>query len=448
MNPLPPSGSDAARPLATLLHLLRRARDAESEHVLGFVMVNETINLLPYRQAALWRGGPLGRIVSLSGLAEVDATAPHVQWLAAVCKVLPAGMPLQRVTAVDLPPVLAADWGEWLPANLLFIRLELPGIHADGALLLARDAAWSDYELTLAAELAHGYAHAQARFAPERSWRDRVALLWQQGKNRRRLLLLLLVLACFPVRLSVLARSEVTPQEAMLMRAPLAGVIDRIEVQPNQPVTAGAPLFSLDSTVLAGQLALASTAQEAAAESFRQQAQLAVTEDKARLEMAGEQARLEQRRIETEYTSRQLARIHVKAPRDGVIVFSDRNDWLGRAVAPGERVMQLADPGRVELTAWLPASEAIHVAPGSKLRLFPNAAPTESYDAVITRVAYRAEVGEDNVLAYRVYARFSAGQPLPRIGQMGTARIYGSWVPLSYYSLRRPLTWLRQWVGW
>lgn len=110
--------------------------------------------------------------------------------------------------------------------------------------------------------------------------------------------------------------------------------------------------------------------------------------------------------------------------------------------------MQLADPGRVELTAWLPASEAIHVAPGSKLRLFPNAAPTESYDAVITRVAYRAEVGEDNVLAYRVYARFSAGQALPRIGQMGTARVYGSWVPLSYYTLRRPLTWLRQWVGW
>ncbi|MBI3144247.1 MAG: secretion protein HylD, partial [Pseudogulbenkiania sp.] len=44
--------SDPARPLASLLQLMRRAREADTEEVLGFTMVNESLRLLPYRQAA------------------------------------------------------------------------------------------------------------------------------------------------------------------------------------------------------------------------------------------------------------------------------------------------------------------------------------------------------------------------------------------------------------
>ena len=137
----------------------------------------------------------------------------------------------------------------------------------------------------------------------------------------------------------------------------------------------------------------------------------------------------------------------MEAPPAGVVVFSDRSDWLGRAVTAGEKVMTLADPARVELTAWLPAGEAIAIEPGSDITLYPNAAPTESYDAEVSRVAYRAEVSEGGQLAYRLQARFKSGEK-PRLGQMGTARVYGDWVPMCYYLLRRPLTAARQWLGW
>lgn len=443
--------SDPARPLATLLQLMRRAREAETEDVLGFTMVNESLRLLPYRQAALWRDGPLGRVMAVSGLPETDPSAPYVQWLAGVFKALAeggAGEAVRSVTAADLPAAVAEDWPSWLPEHALWLKLAPPGEHGAGALLLARDQPWCEYEGTLAAELAHAYAHALARFAPQRPLRDRLGGWLRASKMRRRTLIALFVLACLPVRLTVLARGEVTPQTPLLVRAPLSGVIDRIEVQPNQRVAAGTALFSLDSTTLAGQLAMASKAQEAAQEAFRQSAQLAVTDDKGKLEMAADQAALEEKRIEADFTSRQLARIHVKAARPGVVVFSDRSDWLGRAVATGERVMMLADPGKVELTAFLPASEAIRVEPGMTVRLYPNASPADSYDAVVTRVAYRAEPTEEGILAYRLHARFAAGEALPRIGQMGTARVYGDWVPLVYYALRRPLTWCRQWLGW
>lgn len=443
---------DPARTLATLVQLMRRAREADGEDALGFVMVNESLRLLFYRQAALWREGPLGRVAALSGLAETDPAAPYVQWLASVFKALAApadaaAAPVRAVGATELPPVLAEEWAGWLPAHGLWLRLPPTGGHPGGALLLARDQPWSDYERTLAAELADAYAHAQARFAPQRNWRDRLGGWVRPGKTRRRILLGLLLLACCPVRLTVLARAEVTPQEPFLVRAPLSGVIDRIDVQPNQRVAAGAPLFSLDQTQLAGQYALADKAREAAQEAYRQSAQLAVTDDRGKLEMAMDRAKLDEKAIEADYTGRQLARISVKAAREGVVVFSDRNDWQGRAVSVGEKVMTLADPARVELTAFLPAAEAIRIAPGGTVRLYPNASPTESYDATITRVAYRAEPTEEGILAYRIHARFEQADALPRIGQMGTARVYGDWVPLVYYALRRPLTWARQWLG-
>ncbi|WP_085317904.1 HlyD family efflux transporter periplasmic adaptor subunit [Derxia lacustris] len=471
-----------ARELGTLLLLMRRAREAEAEDALGFVIVNETQRLLPYRQAALWRDGAigaLGRVSALSGLAETDPTAPYVQWLGALFRALPAAAlrgdassaaaagaaaspadaasaasaaaaapPRQlALTAADLPPDLAADWPHWLPAHALWLRLDPPGRFGSGALLLARDEPFSAAELPLATEAAAAFAHAQARFAPQRALRERAGDWLRAGKRRRWALAALLLAACLPVRTTVLARGEVVPLEPFLVRAPLTGVIDRIDVLPNQAVEAGAPLFSLDATALAGQSALAAHARDAAAEAWRQSAQRAVTDDKGKLDMALDRARLDEKTIEADTSARQLGRLRVSAARAGVVVFSDRDDWLGRAVSVGEKVMTLADPAHVELAAWLPASESVHVAPGTRLTLYPNAAPGESYGATVTRVAYRAEPGEDGILAFRLQARFDDGDTPPRIGQVGTARVQGDWAPLAWFALRRPLTTARQWLG-
>ncbi|WP_227106334.1 efflux RND transporter periplasmic adaptor subunit [Chromobacterium rhizoryzae] len=440
--------ADRSRELAGLLQLLHRGRDAVSAEQLGFIIVNESQQLLPYRQSAVWREGLHRHVTALSGLAELDPTAPYMQWLSRLFRHLAesggpeVGQDSRLLEAGDLPAALAEDWSSWLPAHALWLRLG-----EQGAWLLARELPWSDYERKLAEELAHGYGHALLRFAPRRNWRELAGQWLRPGRKQRRLLIAALLLACMPIRLSVLARGEVAPQNPVLLRAPLSGVIDRIQVQPNQRVKAGDPLFDLDATLLAGQFAMAARERDAAQESFRASAQLAVTDDKGKLAMAQDRAKLEEKSIAAEYTGLELQRLHVTAPSAGVVVFSDRNDWQGKAVTVGEKVMTLADPAHVELAAWLPAAEAIDVAPGGKITLYPNASPTESYDAEILRVAYKAEAVEGGLLAYRLQARFVGGDK-PRLGQMGTARVYGDWVPLIYYALRRPLTAARQWLGW
>ncbi len=440
----------SVQPLLTLLQLGRRARAAADLPVLGFVAVNETLQLVPYRQAALWTQLGLPRVAAVSGLPQPDPGAPYVQWLGNVCRhLVKAGAPALRLGGPDLPPALQEEWKLWLPAHAVWLPLSRDAATApDGALLLARDEPWSDPELALLQELAGVYGHALAAFRPGQRGLDR-AIGWMRSSRGRRRVLLAALLACLiPVRVGVLASAEVVPLEPWLVRAPLDGVIDRFEVQPNQPVKAGQALFSLDTTALRTRHEVARKAVAAAQEEYRQSAQAAVTSDKDRGDMALRLAQLHERQIELDYTSGQLARVQVKAERDGIAVFADVNDWLGKAVAVGERILLVADPAKVELAADLPAADHIEVEPGDVITLYPQGSPLASFDARVISVAYRAQPTSGGYLAYRIKARFLAGQSPPRIGQSGTARVRGPWAPLAYVVLRRPLATLRQWLGW
>jgi multidrug resistance efflux pump len=476
-----------ANDLALLWQLSARARQAHSEQTLGFTIVNETLSLMPYRQAAWWRApahAP-GAVAAVSGVPQSDPGAPYVQWLGELFRALarqrmqnvearePHETPAPRadeaqeragskvrdaaaraqpyaLTAADIPAALAADWAAWWPEHALCVPLVDAAGRAFGAVAFAREHAFSSAEAAMLAELGQVWSHALGAFAPRASLLDRARAILRPGKRRRRALAALAVVTVVPVRLTVLAPAEVTAKDPFVVRAPLDGVIDHVYAQPNQRVVAGTPLFELDSTTLASRYAVANKNFDAAQEEYRQTAQLAVTDDKDRLDMALRKGKLDATAVERDYTARELARVRVTAARAGVAVFADPNDWNGKAVSVGEKVMLLADPEHVELTAYVPVADNVEIEPGATLTLYPKSSPLSTYDARIDTIAYRAEPTPDGVLAYRVKASFDAdaGRHRPALGAMGTARIHGRWVPLVYYLLRRPTTTVRQWLGW
>ena len=73
----------AESPVITLLGLARRVRHADSSAELAFMAVNDSHSLAPYRQAALWFDGQ--GAVALSGVVQVEANVPYVQWLQRAC---------------------------------------------------------------------------------------------------------------------------------------------------------------------------------------------------------------------------------------------------------------------------------------------------------------------------------------------------------------------------
>lgn len=437
--------TDTAAPaLLTLLQLGRRARAAADLPALGFVIVNETLQLAPYRQAALWADLGLPRVAAVSGLPQPDPSAPYVQWLGSVCRHLSKSHATAgRIDAASLPDTLAAEWSQWWPAHAVWLPLQQAG-----ALVLAREQAWTDAEIAIFTELADVYGHALGAFRPRQGGLDRVAGWLRTGRARRYLLIGAVAVSLVPVRVTVLAGAEVVPKEPFLVRAPLDGVIERFDVRPNQPVKTGQPLFSLDTSALRTRYEVARKALDTAQEEYRQSAQAAVTSDKNRAEIALRRGQLQERQVELDFTSDQLQRVQVKAERDGIAVFADASDWLGKAVAVGERILLVADPAQVQLAVDLPAADHLDVQPGDALTLYPQGSPLSSFDARVISVAYRAEPTAAGFLAYRIKADFDAGQPAPRIGQLGTARVRGPWGPLAYVVLRRPLAALRQWLGW
>ncbi|MEO8299895.1 MAG: HlyD family efflux transporter periplasmic adaptor subunit [Burkholderiales bacterium] len=437
-----------SHPLAQLLDLVHQAREARSRDELVFLLVNDTRALLHYRQAVLWTGGA---VRGLSGVVELDRNAPYAQWADRLCRHLAqqAG-PAQPVDRTALPPELADPWADWLPEHALW--LPLPAA-VGGGLLLATDDAWPPAAQALLQEWLHGWAHAWAALQrPARRWwgsapppHSDVPAAAPRWWRRRpvQVALAALVALCLPVRLTVLAPAELVAADALVVRAPLDGVVERFHVQPNQAVKAGELLFSFDQAPISSRLDVARQALATAQVEYRQSAQLSLADARNKGQLAVLQGKIEERRAEAAFLADQFQRSRVTAPRDGVALFDDPSEWEGRPVRTGERILRVVDPHRVEVEAWLPVGDAIPLPAGAPLQMYLAATPLDPVHATLRYMAHDPVQRPDGHYAYRVRATLAAATA-HRIGLQGTARLEAGWVPLGYWVLRRPLAVIRQ----
>jgi hypothetical protein len=142
-----------------------------------------------------------------------------------------------------------------------------------------------------------------------------------------------------------------------------------------------------------------------------------------------------------------LAKVEVKADEAGLVLYTDKSDWIGKPVVVGQRIMELANPQRLEVRIDLPVEDAIVLKEDAPLSLFLNANPYGSVPATVSHASYHAEVLPNNMLAYRVTAQLEQGASELRIGWQGTAKIYGERVALFTYLFRRPISTIRPWIG-
>lgn len=434
--------------LTALLQLERDARHAESAVELGFLIVNDTRKIVPYRQAVLWEYDDAGmlRLVAGSGASEFEPHAPYVVWLQAMLADVPvAGLrEIRTLEAASAPAAHAAGWAEFMAPHGLLVPLVSPRGDLLGGMLLAADQPWEEGRRVLLERLADAYAHAWAALVGERR-----RLNFRAWLTRRRVHILaaLLVVLLFPLRQSVVMPASVAPRNPTVVAAPVEGVIREVHVQPSQAVRQGDPLFSFDDVDIDSRVAVAYKALDVVQADLLKNTQLAYSCDECRARLPVLRAVVEQKDAELRQVLTQKERTTVRAERDGTVVFQDRNDILGKPVSVGERVMLLASPDDSWLEMHLPVDDAMTVETGAIVRFFLNIDPLAAYDATLAQASYEAEKTAQDVIAYRLMADFSADEERPRLGLRGTARLYGSRVPLVYYLMRKPLAWLRQRMG-
>lgn len=434
--------------LTTLLHLEQRALAAVTPAALGFSVVNETLALVAYRQAAFFVTTANGkrRLTTASGLVSVAEDSPYAVWLGRFVQTFPSEPGGHRLNFADASSDFVDGWQEWLPDHLLVAPVAGPDGREAGMVMYAREEAWGEREITLLNRLHQTYGYCLWSMAGHRRGLDKTLASMTRSRLLRWVLPALLVLL-IPVRLTALAPAEVVALDAMAVAAPQDGVLSRIHVQPNALVKTGDALFSLDDAALANRREVAFKALAIARADALSAQQRAFDDLKSKGDLAAAMGRVREKEAELAAVEALLARVTVRAEHDGIAVFTDPNDWLGRPVQTGERVMQLADPSDAGVLVWLPVADALNLEPGAPVRLFLHTQPLSPLAATVVQTSYQSVVSPEGVSAYRLRARFEKGETQPRIGLRGTARVSGEWTMLGYYLLRRPIAAMREWSG-
>ncbi|MBS0337963.1 MAG: HlyD family efflux transporter periplasmic adaptor subunit [Proteobacteria bacterium] len=435
---------------AELLEFQRKLQACKSLRELAFVAVNEGFGVLRFDQAVIWQYDMRSQVSveAVSGLAEVSPEAPYVQWLtrAAVHFVEAPGQPVVATALAELPESLAEDGAEWAPDQLLHCALLSPEGAVLGGLLFARDEPFSEIDRAVAQWM--GAAAGFSLWAWRRDYRP--VRRWLQRTSTTRLLLgvafAAALLSFVPVRLSALAPAEITPVRPYPITAPVEGVVDSIKVQPNQIVAADEPLVVLNDTTTRNKLAVAVKALDIAKADLQRAINKSFSDDASKGELNLLDARVREKVAEVAFLSEMLDRYSISAPQGGLAIFADSEEWRGRPVQPGERIMVIADPSLVEVTVYVPPEDAIQLELGSDVSVFLNVDPLSPLKAKIVQTSYETITMPDNSLAYVVKAQLGPGF-LPRIGLRGTAKVYAEKVSLGYYLMRKPILFLRKSLG-
>ncbi|MFI7838859.1 efflux RND transporter periplasmic adaptor subunit [Pseudomonas asiatica] len=427
-----------------------KAMAAETLNALAFSMANDLYPLLPFHQALVFEQASSGlELLCVSGLARPTEDSPYLVWLRRASRWLAERLvdaqPVWLTQANAAPPEpIAEGWAEWWPTGLWCIPLHGPAGQRLGVLLLLLEEA----PPAVLHQQLDGLVRTWAYCWNALTRRRRISR-WRP--SRRQLLITLLVAAgllLVPVRQTALAPAQIVSLQAQIVSSPIDGVIAQVLVRPNQPVEAGTPLFTLDETTLRSRAEVLGKEVAVADAELLAASQRAFDNPQSKNELTLLQGRAQQRRAELAAVQAQLRRTQVLAPRAGVAVFSDPNDWLGKPVSTGERIMHVADPAQPAVQIQLAVADAIALEPGAEVTLFLTAYPLDPLKGKILETSYQAKPSDDGVVAYRLLASIEQPSEHARLGLHGTAKLYGGRVMLGYYLLRRPLATLRAWSGW
>ena len=453
-TPASPSPNDIdPKVLVGLLQLEGQIRSAQSVKELCFVLANETRRLLTFRQAFLVSVNPARqlacRVEAVSSVAVLDRQAPMIQWIEQVLghlwkeKILEAPCPLNHS---GVPTEWQCDWKRFAFPHVVWCPLIWGNAELLGGIWMARELPWQDGEIQLIRRVAETAAYA---------WQA----LQRTNKKTRRLNLgfqsrwlwvgavALAVALCLPVRLSTLAPVEVVAQAPAVVTAPVEGVIAEIVVQPNTGVRKGEVLLRYDERNFKNQFDVAEKNLAVALMEYRKTSQGAFFDEETGGSLPVQATEVRLKEIEREYAWKTLQQVEVTAPRDGVVIFGDPSDWVGRPVVVGERIMEVADPQQYQLKIDLPVEDAMVLQEGADVDVFLDAHPLRAVSAKVEHASYHAEVLPTHVLAYRVKGQFIDPPADIRIGWQGTAKIYGEQVSVFFYIFRRPLSIVRQTIG-
>lgn len=451
----------------TLVTLHRQARHKNKAADLAFLMVNQTFNLVKYRQCFFWRWDDHSvSVEAASGLINLDTNGPCAIWLRSVLSGFLRGKELQssrsaegkksdetfaQVFPIGPTDCTAADrahWSDWASSHAVALAMGGDDKKIRYGLWLDREEAFTTTEIALLEDIADAYAYILQAFEGRKGGGSGLkGFLFPPRLKFSALLLCAALIMALPVRMSVTAPAEVVARNPLVVSVPFDGILESVAVKPNQVVKKGDVLATMDGT------ALRNKSETVGQELLTADAALARTErealkDPARLsELNVLKAHREAKEADKKYADELLSKINITAGTDGVVIFSDANALRGKPVQAGEQIMLMSDPADSELLIRIPVDGMIALDQKMPVNYFLNVSPLGSQTAEIESIGYQASPDHDGLLTYKVRARFQQTEQHPRLGSTGAAKAYGDETILLFNIFRRPIVTIRRKLG-
>ena len=234
----------------------------------------------------------------------------------------------------------------------------------------------------------------------------------------------------------------VEPATKSFVASPIDGRIRAATVRPGDMVKQDQVLAHLDDEQIRWQLSSALAEYETASKK----------RDSALATRAGGElrlAQLEQERIavQVESLERQLERLELRSPIDGVVV---QGDWFqsdGAPVSRGELLFEIAATDRMRVEVQLSTDDLARIEVGDEATVRVDSAPGIKWTAKLNRIDPRGQVVDSEVV-FNASLDVDNETNLLRPGMQGTSRIAAGSQTIGWLLFHRPMLWVMKKLAW
>lgn len=459
-NTVPPNWEG----IATLLVLQDQVKNLKNLREFGYFTTNETHRMIHFNTSFLWQYYDVVevRLLSQSEVPEVDSQSAVSLWVKKCIKEitkLPNSKKVQTLdfeniaTNPELKTYIEQDifskevmnlWPSALPKYVLWSPFLDEHEDITGGLIFFRSHAFTEQELKMFTWLSRNYQYTWQFLT-----KHKMLFLKRLFKRKKNIIIAsiaALIILLFPVRLSVVADATVSPKDPALINAPIAGTIKSFSVKPGDTVSKDQLLLQLDKKDILNTIQIDERKVSYSQAKLRSANEQGYEKPETRSEIPILEAELNVNQAELDYYKAILNKTDITSPIDGVAIFESKEDWIGQPVQEGENIMMIANPDNVQLKIELPVANLINLNVGDKGKFYVYGQLSET-PVQLTQIGYNAKMTASKILAYQYIADFTDPSSKPLLGSQGTVRLYGHYVPLIYYVLRRPLHAVREFFG-
>ena len=421
--------------LQDLFELEREIREAPNTSALAKVITVRSQAVLGFKDAVFCAGSSAQkmRAQAASNSDLVDPSSPVLTWVEELCAL--HSSQLENGINFVASPDNDIKGKNLLPKHVLFVPLQSKNQGLLGCLVLTRTAKFSRHDILFINHLAGTIGHALAIF----SRKPNPILDIGMARLATFIVVTLFLLSVFPMHLTTLAPAEVVAYQPEIIKAPIDGVIDEITVTPNTHVGPGSLLARLNNHNLKA------VYDDVAQKTLLAESKISNPQGKR----VSEELRsdLEKSRARMESAEERLLQTDIRAETSGIAIVKAPSEWIGRPVKAGEKILEIADPRKVELVIEIPAEDADLISQNSKVKIFLDRRPFNPLTGNVIDSSLVPKKNKSNETYYTFKARLDEGVPPPSIGERGVARVYGERSSLLFFIFREQMKFSRNTLG-